>query len=515
MTAATQNTLRKKTLPASTKMFVVAVIALLYCPFFNMMLIGEGYVGDTIIQIRVGLDMIRTHGFILNEIYSWHEGLSWVPHEVGWYFISGAAYKLFGIAGVIGLSAIFNYTMAGIIFKENLKKVNPYMIVLACAIARFLSFPNYNARPHLVSQLLFVILVFSMLGEKLNVYKKGALYVGLSFLMAWFHGGMLPLFLVVFIVFIAIEVLYRNFKDALILAGSAVAGFAVSLLNPAGISAWTFGLKQTSGGDIWQYVQEWNPKEFSIAEITMILVVIVGFIVDERIRKFDKVTITKLAFLCMFLIISCKYCRFMNYTALVIAMFGAEELYILLMWLNDNITKFDVKKLQFGDISNYILTVFCLGFMIFTTVMSWITYFPTNTMSDISALAAYDEGVIDVVKERGYSRIYNSFNTGTWLAFYEIPVHIDNRIDPYMVEYSGVDHIRGKMLIANIDEMDGFVAEYHPDALVLDLMPGTTDEYFADDLYASDRYEVIYDNIVTSSYNPDVSYRWLVVECVY
>ena len=185
MTAATQNTLRKKTLPASTKMFVVAVIALLYCPFFNMMRIGEGYVGDTIIQIRVGLDMIRTHGFILNEIYSWHEGLSWVPHEVGWYFISGAAYKLFGIAGVIGLSAIFNYTMAGIIFKENLKKVNPYMIVLACAIARFLSFPNYNARPHLVSQLLFVILVFSMLGEKLNVYKKGALYVGLSFLMAW------------------------------------------------------------------------------------------------------------------------------------------------------------------------------------------------------------------------------------------------------------------------------------------------------------------------------------------
>ena len=97
---------------------------------------------------------------------SWHEGLSWCPHEEGWYFLVGAAYKLFGIAGVIGLAAIFNYSMAIVIFKENLKTSNPFMVVFACAMARCFSFPNYNARPHLVSQLIFIVFVFTMLKRR-------------------------------------------------------------------------------------------------------------------------------------------------------------------------------------------------------------------------------------------------------------------------------------------------------------------------------------------------------------
>ena len=515
MTAVTQNTLRKKKLSSSTKMFVVAVIALLYCPFFNVMFMGEGYVGDTLIQIRIGLDMIKTHGFILNDIYSWHEGLNWASHEVGWYFISGAAYKLFGIAGVIGLSAICNYTMAGIIFKKNLDTVNSYILVLTACIARYFSFPNYNARPHLVSQLIFVVFVYIMLEDKISAFKKCIAFSVSAFLMAWFHGGMIPLFFVVFGVFIGIEVLYKQYKTAGKYLLGLLAGGVASILNPIGIGVWTYAFLQSKGSDVWKYNIEWQPKTFSIPEITILLLILVGFAVDKRVQNFDKKVITKLAFYCMFIIISCKYCRFMNFTALIILMFCGEELQILLEWLNANLTKIDVKKLSLGDISHYILTVFCVGFMLFMTVFSWITYFPTNTVSDISAIAAYDEGVIDVVRERGYSRIYNSFNTGTWLAYYEIPVHIDNRTDLYLAEFSGVDYITGKMLIGNIDEMNGFVAEYHPDALVLDLIPGTTDEYFADDLYASEHYEIIYDNIVTSSYDPGVSYRWLVVECVY
>ena len=139
--------------------------------------------------------------------------------------------------------------------------------------------------------------------------------------------------------------------------------------------------------------------------------------------------------------------------------------------------------------------------------------FPTNTVSDIAGIAAYDENVIDILHEKNYERIYNSFNSGTWLAFHGIPVHIDNRTDLYMGEFSGEDYIRGQMLITDIDVMDEFVDKYDADALVLDLEAGTTDEWFADDIYASDRYTVIYDNYVTSTYDPDYTYRWMVVEC--
>ena len=171
--------------------------------------------------------------------------------------------------------------------------------------------------------------------------------------------------------------------------------------------------------------------------------------------------------------------------------------------------------MTYTDIANYVLTSFCVLFFLFNSVTTWKTYFKTNTMSDCSAIAAYDENVIDIVKEKGYSRIYNSFNTGTWLAFYGIPVHVDNRTDLYMAEYSGVDHLRGKILVTTIYDMDKFVDEYHPDALVLDLQPRTTEDYFAADLYASAKYNVIYDNLCYSNHDPDVSIRWLVVECVY
>ena len=464
----------------SANILIICVIAVLYCPFFNMKLIGDGYVGDAMIQTRIGLDMIKSRGLITEDLYSWHQGLNWVSHEEGWYFLDGVAYSLGGIAGLIILSAIFNYAMAAIIFRENLKTANPYMVILAAAAARCYSFPNYNVRPHLASQLIFIIFVFCMLNDKLSAVKKCGLFAVFTFLLGWFHGGMLPLFLAVYMVFIVIEIIYKRYKDALKFLAGAALGFVTSVLNPSGLSLWTYAVNQSGGDDIWAYNQEWLPKTFSILEITGLLVLLVAFAVDERVRKFDKKTITKLCLICMFIIISCKIGRFMNFTAILIAMFGAEEICILLVWLNNNITKFDLNKLKFSDISNYIISVFCIGFMLFTTVFSWKTFFPTNSFSDISGLAAYDEKVIDILKQKDYKRIYNSFNSGTWLAFYGITVHIDNRTDLYMREFSGVDHIRGKMLINDMRDMNSFVDEYHPDALVLDLRPGTTDVYFID-----------------------------------
>ena len=480
-----------------------------------MSMIGNGYIGDTMIQLRIGLDMISQKRMILNDIYSWHEGLNWAPHEEAWYFLVGLFYKIGGIAGVIILTAIFNYTMAAIIFKRNIPAVDPYIMVLTAALARCYSFPNYNARPHLVSQLIFVVFLYVMLDDKISILKKCIVFSVSAFLMSWFHGGMIPLFFVAYGVFIAIELLFRQFKNAGKYLIGLVCGTVTSIINPIGIGVWTYAFMQSQGKDVWKYNMEWQPKTFSILEISGLLLIFVGFAVDERLRKFDKKVITKLCFYCMFIIISCKYCRFMNFTALIIMMFCGEELQILLSWINDNVFKIDTKKLKFGDVSNYILTAFCLLFMLFTTVTSWITYFPTNTVSDISALAAYDEGIIPVVKQNGFKRIYNSFNSGTWLAFYQIPVHIDNRTDLYLEQFSGKDYISGKMLIADLDEMNAFVDEYHPDALVLDLEPDTTDIYFAEDLYDSDRYNVIYDNTVTSTHDPDLSYRWMVVEVVY
>ena len=505
--------LKKSNLSTAAKVFVVCAIALLYCPFFNIMLIGLGYAGDTMIQMRIGLDMIASKGLILDDLYSWHKGLNWYAHEEAWYLFVGSAYKIGGIAGVIGLTALFNYSMAGIIFRINLKKVHPYVMLLTAAAGRVLSFPNYNARPHLPSLMIFLVFMFVMLSDEITDIKKCIVFAVSSMLLGWFHGGMIPLLFVVFLVFIVIELLVREYKRAGKYLIGMCAGALTSLLNPLGIGVWTYAFIQSRGTEVWKYNMEWQPKTFTILEIVLILIVLIGFILDERLYKFDKRVVAKLCLLCMFIIISTRYGRFMNFTGMAVVMFGGEELQVLLVWLNDNLFKIERSKLEIHDISYHILSVFCAGFMLFTTVNSWINYFPTNTVSDIAGIAAYDENVIDILHEKNYERIYNSFNSGTWLAFHGIPVHIDNRTDLYMGEFSGEDYIRGQMLITDIDVMDEFVDKYDADALVLDLEAGTTDEWFADDIYASDRYTVIYDNYVTSTYDPDYTYRWMIVEC--
>jgi len=353
-----------------------------------------------------------------------------------------------------------------------------------------------------------------MLSSK-SVLFKSLFFCGAAFLLAWIHGGMVPLLFVVFLVFIVIELVFRQFKTAALYTAAGAGAVVCSLLNPLGIKVWTYYLYQSQGEEVWKYNIEWAPKTFAIWEITIILLVIVAFVVDGRVRKFDKSAVTRLCIFCMFIILSCKYCRFMNFTALFIPALCTEEIQSLITWFNENVFHINKEKIKFSDASFYILSVFCILFFSFTTVFSIVKFVPYNSMSTSSAIAAYDEGVITCVKQNGYKRIYNSFNTGTWLAFYGIPVHIDNRSDLYMAKFSGTDYISGQMMINNIEDMNRFVDKYGCDALVLDLLPGTTDEWFADDLYAAkDRYKVVYDNTVTSIYKPEESYRWLVVECV-
>ena len=493
--------------------FLICALVLIYCPFFYTEMIGN-YVGDTAIQIKVGLDCLESGRFIPTEIYSWHEGLSWLPHEIGWYYLVGIAYKLLGLAGIIGVAAAFNYAIAGTIFKKYSKTVHPLILVGIAAVVRLLSFPNYIARPHLFSELALLLLIYVMLSEK-NILFKSLFFCGTSFLMAWFHGGMVPVLFAVFFVFVVIELVFRQFKNALLYLAAAAGAFVCSLLNPLGFAIWTYGLKQSANTGFWQINMEWAPKNFEIWEITLILIALVAFVVDGRVKKFDKSAIIRLCILCMFLIASCKYCRFMNYTALFILALCPEEIQSLLNWVNDNVFHINKEKIKFSNASFYILSVFCVLFFAVTSVFSIVKFIPSNTMSTASAIAAYDEEVVNIVKQNGYKKIYNSFNSGSWLAFYGIKVHIDNRCDPYMEEYSGTDYLTGQMMIEDIDSMDKFVEKYDCDAIVLDLYPGTTDDWFADDLYAaSDRYKVIYDNKITSTYNPDVNYRWMVVECI-
>ncbi|MCQ2482626.1 MAG: hypothetical protein MJ153_03995 [Clostridia bacterium] len=488
------------------------VIALVYFPLINIDRIGT-YVYDTAIQIKIGLDSIEQHRLILKDIYSWHVGLNWIPHETAWYILVGGMYKILGLAGVILLTAILIYSMAVIIYRNLSSRCHTLVFFLSMAIGIYFSFPDINARPHLVSQLLMVIFSFTMLDKNKSSLRKISCFIVCAFLMSWFHGGMIPIFFVMYMVYLIIELIYREFSVVKVYSIGLFIGFVASLLNPTGINVWTYGLIQTKATDLWNIISGWQPATFSIFGMTLILLILIGFGVDERLHNFDKDTVIRLCFICMFLIASCKYVRFMTYFALFVFMFGAEEIEVLIKWLTKNVLKLREKEVKITNFSYGLISCLALVGLVYMFI-SKISFFPTNSLDDCAAIMAYDKNVVDVVKEKGYSNVFNSFNTGTFFAFYDIPVHIDNRSDLYMSEYSGEDHTRGEMYMENIDSMNRFVNRYNDvGAFIMEFDPrDPATNQLVKDVSESDRFSIVYDNTVVSNTDLNKAYRWFVIE---
>lgn len=492
-----------------TLAFLLALALYMFSPFTLISTMGN-MISDTAIQIKIGLDSIASGHLILDEIYSWHPDLIFTAHEAGWYVLLGAAYKALGIAGVIIVGAIFTYVTAFFCIKHSHKVANPFVGAIVMVLVPFMGgYPDYSVRPSCVSLCALAIFVYVYFGE----FKDKAKYITFvvcCFALGWLHGGILPAFAAVMLLLAAIEAIYRNFKEMLWCLGSLVAGFLVSLLNPIGIRVWTFGLKQSAASDVWAFVDEWNPKTFTILEAVLILLLLIGFMVDDRVKKFEKRTITKLAIMCMFFVATCVYKRFMLQFSVMYLMIAPEELTLLVGWINENLTKIKKKP----AISSRIYSLLAIICVLFTGVSGFLRsteYFHYNSMQDIENMMAYDHDIIGFIKAKGYERPFNSFNTGSWLAFSGVPVHIDNRIDPYMSEYSGVDHIRGKIDVGSLDELDYIRSEYDCDAYILEVPAGYSYLVYEIETYAPDRYRVVYDNTVTSG-DGNTSRRWLIIE---
>lgn len=496
--------------------YLLLLAVALYCLSpFTAVASMYGMVGDTAIQIKTGLDGIASGHLMLDEVYSWHPDLIWTAHEEGWYFLLGFMYKFLGLWGVILVGTIFNLGTGYLCVRELRDKAHPLISAIVIVVTPFLGgFPDYNVRPSVTSAFAVTLLIVTMINEKNNAVKKVVTFAILSYALAWLHGGILPIFFAVMGVFAVIELCYRSWRSAALYFASIVGAFVLTLINPIGIRIWTFGFKQMGATDIWQDVQEWQPHKFTIMSAVAILLVLIGFMADEKVMKFDKRKITSLALLAMFFVATCKYTRFVLYFSIVYMMFAPMQLEALLVWVNKHVFKFKTEKISLSDMSYNILSVACVALIIFSSVTYGGKYFKTNTMTDIENMAAYDEGAVEFIKEQGYERVFNTFNTGSWLAFYDVPVHIDNRIDPYMSEYSGVDHIRGKMNIGSLYELDGFRAQYNPDAFLLDMGTGESALLYEINTYASDRYKIVYDNTVSSNLTNSLNIRWVIVECI-
>lgn len=516
----------KKHLTA-TNILMIALI-LLFCNAgvcFN----ASCMLQDTAVQVKTGLVMIETDHSIKGDIFSWHEGLNWISHSQLWYLLVGGAYKLCGIMGLVLLCSFFNMlTAVSSLYESKVKaKASHWSIILTMLFTNnFLSFPNKNVRPSLISLLFLAITILVLLYCE-NKTKRIILFASMTWLTALFHGGTITILFLVAIVYTAIELIIdKNVKSFIWNFTMLAVGFVTSLLTPNLFNGWLYQKKQSIYPEIQQKISEWQPAEFSALGLVGFLIILIGMIVDDKTKQKDSKHLFKIALLCMFFIGTCLYRRIFLQLTLVILFFAPSAIDSFVHWFSATIG-FDISKFKIED--KYIKVLSSVAIVSF--ICSHLLLFPViqnNTINKIAETEGYDTGVIDFIKEKNYNKIYNDFNIGTWLVFNDVKVHIDNRLDPYLASYSGEDHIHNSMHISSLTHLDDFYEKYNPDAIILyvfdndeelesgesyphlNIMGNFIEEI---DTFRNDRYKKVYENTIETSSTTRT--KWFVYECVY
>lgn len=453
---------------------------------------------DATIQIKIGMDSIEQGSIMYDEQYSWHEGLNWIPHETGWYWILGFLYKAFGLIGVIIFNALLNGVL-GIIILSRIKNNSIFSITLSVFLLLLVGVPYFNARPHSLS-IPLTILCFVLLRDGNKDKVNAIIFAIIMWVTSWVHGGMLPLLALSMIIFIVIDVIYADYRKGLIKGIGLICGFCLSLLNPIGVETWTYGLK-VMNSEVNKHIAEWQPCSFNLPFALIIAIIFVLFCFNTNANFKNKKLVINIAFFCMFFIATCLRVRFIAYLIIIIAL-------ILPQLLDDIVNEIANSELRIKNMFNMkiikvwkILEVkagmsfiasIILVFLIMMMVKDTSQIISKNTMSDIFVMNDIDEKVVDEIKDRGYERVYNGYNDGSWLLFNDIPVNIDNRCDPYIKEISGKDYIVFQQSISNLEKS---IEEGKADVILCSLVEEEQNDFIYY-IQISDKYKKVYENKV-------------------
>ena len=201
---------------------------------------------DTGLQIRAGEWMLQHHGVPRVDIFSFSKvGQPWFAWEWGWDVLSALLHQRFGMAGfalanccILALTAVFVFRLA------RRRSGHPLLAFFITALAVQASCVHWLARPHLLSWLLFSVLLLVL--DRIQAGSRRGLWAlpALSLVWANLHGSffLVPL--------LTLAYTLGDFLSGLLLtagafrlgyfyragryAVAAAASLAVSLVNPYG-----------------------------------------------------------------------------------------------------------------------------------------------------------------------------------------------------------------------------------------------------------------------------------------
>ncbi len=485
-----------KKLDNSKKIVLLSVIII---TFFTVGIVPKQFQNDTFFNISIG-KYILNNGIDMQEHFSWVSGLTYTYSHWAFDIIIYLLYNCFNFdgiyIGVIIFSILINITVFTLLTKTYKSPIISLVITL---ISSYIIRDAFTARSQIISFLCFIIEIYCLEQFiKTNKKKYPTILVVLSIIVANFHAATWPLFLVLFMPYLACGffsiISYKNIYEFC----AKLSEKKLQRVEPSSPKA------EVYRKDIDDYLKLSKKKFLSVSsrlklsndynfKNLLILFIIISFtglltpihgvpytyIINSMFgtSNFENnvsidfinemqpiVPGLNLAFLC-FTSLIIAFTTFMptklkvEHAFLIIGLYimtlSSSRYVYLLVFLGTyplcDLTIQCINKNKMQLLENKVTIIICCFILVFVCVFS---IFKINDRLQINYVneSLYPIGAVNYIKSNlNYKniKIYNSYNNGSYLMLNDIPVFIDSRLDVYCSEFNNTNVFRDYIYASN------------------------------------------------------------------
>ncbi len=471
------------------------IIAFLLIAIFCISNVSVTLENDTFYTIKVG-EQIVNNGLTMQDTFSWHENL---PYEYPHWAYDVIIYFIYNIGGFLGIylsTIVFGIILGWCIYKVNLNITKNAITSLLVTIISIISIRNFiTARAQLITYIMFIVTIYCI--EKFLERKKKKYAIGLiiiSIIIANIHVAVWPFFFVLFLPYIAEDIVYRiihifklkskrysnidkekinelqtsiekteikkddelnnlykitiskndNIKYLILIM---IICIFTGLLTPLKDTPYTY-LYRTMKGNSTEYITEHLPT--ILIQEKRFLVLVLSYI---GLLIFTKVKI-KLSDL------------FMLGGLFLLSLIGRRHIALFVI-INSIVLNRLICSIIEKHNKNFIMTMEknVTNYIGATLIISMALIINCNQLEKISKQPIIDETAYPVKASEFIlnnidlksAKLYNSYNYGSYLIFKNIPVFIDSRCDLYTPEING-----GKDIFTDYINISSLKEDYIP-----------------------------------------------------
>ena len=424
----------------SIKFMIVAIICICV---FSISIVNKELQNDTFYTIKLG-ELILDNGIDMQEHFAWHEGL---PYTYPHWLYDVIIYLIFLILGFEGLyiSTIILTAILGVtIYLSNIKLTKNVVIPFFTTVCILYIGREFLAtRAQLVTFILFVLEIYYIerfLETKKIMYSVGLLVIPI--LIANVHAAVFPFYFVLYMPYICeyiisifisnkskkepYKIIIENNKNVKWLIIIMLFALLTGLLTPIGETPYTY-LYNTLQGGTTKDIQEHLPIVlYETKDVLAYIIIVVCLIAltKVKIKLSDFILIGGLILLT---IMSRRQQSMLFFLGILVVnkilsqIFSKEE-------TNEMLITFTSTT---GRIIIYMVFVV---FLIFSLKSIGNVEFISSNQYPINA-AEYIKNNLDLQN----IKLFNDYNTGSYLLYKDIPVFIDSRADVYDSAFNNLE----------------------------------------------------------------------------